>query len=100
MVFEHAALGKHLAEMLKAAGHAVPLNSPTLEINPEHPLIEHLALLNERESEAESTQEWVELLYEQALLNEAGTLEDPAGFVKRLNRLLLAQTEDKRIITL
>jgi len=100
LVFEHAALGKHLAEMLKAAGHAVPLNPPTLEINPDHALIERIAQFNERETEAENTQEWIELLYEQALLNEAGTLDDPAGFVKRLNRLLLESTDDRRIITL
>ncbi|MND01818.1 Chaperone protein HtpG [compost metagenome] len=33
--------------------------------------------------------DWAALLYEQALLAEGGTLEDPAGFVKRMNELLL-----------
>jgi molecular chaperone HtpG len=32
---------------------------------------------------------WAELLYEQALLSEGGQLPDPAGFVRRMNGLLL-----------
>ena len=34
--------------------------------------------------------EWAELLLEQAQLTEQGGLSDPASFVARLNRLLLA----------
>ena len=31
-----------------------------------------------------------QILFDQALLAEGGTLDDPAGFVKRLNQLMLA----------
>ena len=37
-------------------------------------------------------EDWSALLYEQALLAEGGQLDDPAGFVKRLNSLLLELT--------
>ena len=33
--------------------------------------------------------DWSHLLFEQSLLAEGGQLEDPAGFVKRLNSLML-----------
>ena len=33
--------------------------------------------------------DWTSLLFDQALLAEGGTLEDPAGFVKRMNQMLL-----------
>jgi len=33
--------------------------------------------------------DWSRILFDQALLAEGGQLEDPAGFVKRLNDLLL-----------
>jgi len=33
--------------------------------------------------------DWSHILFDQALLAEGGQLEDPAGFVKRLNELLL-----------
>ena len=34
--------------------------------------------------------DWANLLLEQATLAEGGTLDDPAGFVKRINGLMLA----------
>jgi molecular chaperone HtpG len=33
--------------------------------------------------------DWATLLFEQSLLAEGGQLEDPAGFVRRMNRLML-----------
>jgi HSP90 family molecular chaperone len=38
-------------------------------------------------------------LFEQARLAEGGTPDDPAGFVKRLNRLLLDMTDSRRVWT-
>jgi len=35
--------------------------------------------------------DWCHLLFDQAMLAEGGTLEDPASFVKRTNALLLAR---------
>jgi molecular chaperone HtpG len=40
----------------------------------------------------DDTAGWSRLLYDQALLAEGGHLEDPAGFVKRLNDMLLAMS--------
>ena len=34
--------------------------------------------------------EWVELLLDQALLAERGTLEDPNLFIRRMNQLLVS----------
>ncbi|MGL4351201.1 MAG: hypothetical protein ACRCT2_11670, partial [Plesiomonas shigelloides] len=34
--------------------------------------------------------DWVELLLEQAMLAERGSLEDPSAFVRRMNQLLMA----------
>ena len=56
-----------------------------LEINPEHPIVERL-----KTAEEGRFNDWSSLLFEQALLAEGGTLEDPAGFVRRVNGLMLA----------
>ncbi|MBL8511241.1 MAG: molecular chaperone HtpG [Betaproteobacteria bacterium] len=75
----------NLERLLKAAGQKVPTTKPILEINPTHPLVEKL---NSGVPEAEFG-DWSHLLLEQATLAEGGQLDDPAGFVKRLNMLML-----------
>jgi len=42
------------------------------------------------ETDDERFSEWATVLLDQAILAEGGQLEDPAGFVSRLNRLMLA----------
>ncbi|HSD59732.1 MAG TPA: molecular chaperone HtpG, partial [Burkholderiales bacterium] len=76
-------LGGHLERMLRAAGQKVPVSRPILEINPRHAVVQRL-----RNGE-ESFDDWATLLFEQALLSEGGQLEDPAAFVRRVNRLML-----------
>lgn len=75
----------HLQRMLQAAGQTVPVAKPILEINGEHPLI--LKLKTEQNDARFG--EWSHILFDQALLAEGGQLQDPAGFVKRVNQLLL-----------
>ena len=79
-------IGANLQRMLKAAGQNVPDSKPILEINPHHPLVLRL------KDEADETRfsDLAKVLFDQSLLAEGGRLEDPAGFVKRLNQLMLA----------
>ncbi len=75
-----------LQRMLKAAGQKVPMAKPILEINAEHPLVQRL----QAENEESRFNDFAGVLFDQSLLAEGGQLEDPAGFVKRLNQLMLA----------
>ncbi|SCK06267.1 molecular chaperone HtpG [Vogesella sp. LIG4] len=85
VVGEHD-MSAHLERMLKAAGQPVPEGAkPTLEINPEHVLVKRLAA----ESDDGRREDLAHVLYDQALLAEGGKLEDPAAFVKRINKLML-----------
>lgn len=84
-------LGEHdmalyMQQLLKQAGHEMPTTKPALEVNPGHPMLARL------EDETDETRfgEWSELLLDQAILAEGGQLEDPAGFVVRLNQLMVA----------
>ena len=85
VVVPEGAISSHLARMLKAAGQDVPKEKPILEINPDHPLIQRL----DAEADQALVGEWSQLLLDQSVLAEGGTLEDPASFVRRLNTLLL-----------
>jgi molecular chaperone HtpG len=77
-------LSPHLLRMLQAAGQEAPEVKPILEINPEHALIAKVQAADD-----EAFGEWAQLLLEQAMLAEGAALQDPASFVKRVNRLLL-----------
>ena len=77
-------MGGNLARILKAAGQKAPEMKPILEINPKHPAVMRLKYEETR------FDDWAHLLLEQATLAEGGTLEDPAGFVKRINDLMMA----------
>lgn len=79
-------MSAHLERLLKEAGQKVPENKkPVLEINPGHLLVKRLA----DETDENKVKELSTLLFEQALLAEGGKLDDPAGFVARMNALLL-----------
>ncbi|MEM9604378.1 MAG: molecular chaperone HtpG [Pseudomonadota bacterium] len=76
----------HMQQLLKQAGHDVPSSKPVLEINPEHAVVQRM----DAEPDEDRFGDWVSLLYDQAVLAEGGQLEDGAGFVRRLNDMLLS----------
>jgi molecular chaperone HtpG len=84
LVADENELSGNLLRMLKAAGQNAPESKPILEINPDHALVQRLKY------EDAKFNDWSHLLFDQASLAEGGTLSDPAGFVKRLNEMLLA----------
>ena len=86
VVVDRDAMSQHLQRLLKAAGQGAQgaPAAPILELNPEHPLVQRL------KGEADDRlADWAALLLEQATLAEGGALDDPAGFVRRINRMLL-----------
>lgn len=85
LVFADDEIGFQMRELLKASGHEAPKSVPSLELNDAHPLVRRL----ESEREEGSFEALAQLLLDQALLLEGQTLEDPAGFVKRMNGLLV-----------
>jgi molecular chaperone HtpG len=78
----------NLQRILKSVGQKVEQTKPILEINPRHLLLRKL----QSETEKIRFDDWCRVLFDQSLLAEGGQLEDPAGFVKRLNSLLLTMT--------
>ena len=84
LVADEHDLGMNLGRILKAAGQETPASKPMLEINPHHPAVQRL------KAEEKQFDDWAAVLFDQALLAEGGTLDDPASFVKRINQLMLA----------
>jgi len=93
LVADENDMGGNLSRILKAVGQKIPQAKPILEINSSHPMVKRL------EEERTRFADWSNLLFDQALLAEGGQLEDPAGFVRRMNELMLEMAgEASRII--
>ncbi|NLS53086.1 molecular chaperone HtpG [Hafnia alvei] len=75
-----------MAKLFAAAGQDAPEIKYIFELNPDHALVKRAA---DEQDEARFG-EWIELLLDQSLLAERGSLEDPNQFIKRVNDLLLA----------
>jgi molecular chaperone HtpG len=78
-------MSANLARVLKAVGQDAPMSKPSLEVNLDHPLVKRL----EAETDDGRFTDLALIIVDQAQLAEGGQLEDPAGFVGRLNRLML-----------
>jgi molecular chaperone HtpG len=74
-----------MQQLMKQAGQNVPSSKPTLEINIDHALFAKV----KAEKDDSKFNDWSNLIFDQAILAEGGQLEDPAGFVKKMNNLML-----------
>ncbi|MBL5829563.1 molecular chaperone HtpG [Serratia fonticola] len=79
-------MSTQMAKLFAAAGQAAPEVKYIFELNPEHVLVKRASDVGDNEQFAE----WIDLLLDQALLAERGTLEDPNQFIRRMNKLLSA----------
>ena len=84
VVGEHD-MGAQMRRILEQAGQELPDSKPVFEINPEHPLVVKL----DQEPDEDRFADLASILFDQASLAEGGTLEDPAAYVAKLNKLLL-----------
>ncbi|MDN3921171.1 molecular chaperone HtpG [Roseateles violae] len=82
IVVEEGDMSGHLARLLKQAGQQAPTSLPTLEINAEHALVKKL-------DTSAHFDDLANVIFDQAVLAEGGSLEDPAAYVRRVNAMLL-----------
>jgi len=84
----------YVERLLREAGRDVPKASRVFELNPEHPIVQGLkALVDRGEPEAARVADWVEILYDQALVAEGAPIEDPGAFARRITSLLSAASQ-------
>jgi molecular chaperone HtpG len=86
LVVDEYDMSLHMQRLFAAAGQAVPPSQPILEINPGHALIKRVEAVDGDEA---LVADYAALVFEQAMLAEGGTLDDPAAFIARMNRLLV-----------
>ena len=84
LVLEEHDMSAQMQQIMEAAGQYVPKAAPVLELNADHSLVNKL---NDITDDA-LFEDYAYLLFEQAQLAAGAPLEDAAGFVKRVNKLL------------
>ncbi len=77
-------MSTQMAKLFAAAGQKAPEIKYTFEINPDHQLVKRVADTQDDIAFGD----WVELLLDQALLAEKGSLSDPSKFIQTMNKLL------------
>ncbi len=80
-------MSTQMIKLMEAAGQSVPEVKPTFELNPSHPLVEHMNDMQDEQAFAD----WSDLLLQQALLSEKGSLADPSSFIKLMNKMLMTK---------
>lgn len=94
LVTPEGGLPPHMEAMFKAQNLSIPLTKRILEINPDHPIVENLRRLLLVKSDSPKISEWMELIYDQALIAEGSQVNDPALLAKRLTDLLTTASKD------
>ena len=84
LVSESFGMSRTMERIMKSAGQSLPPSKAVFEINPDHALVERL----QAETDEARFKDWVDVLYDQAVLAEGAQLEDPSAFVRRVNALL------------
>ncbi len=82
LVVGEGELSPQMAQMLKQMGQPVPDVKPTLEVNPNHPLIQRL-------DSSSQFDDLAQVIFDQAVLADGGQLDDPSAYLKRVNALLM-----------
>ena len=83
LVADNYDMGGNMERILQAIGQDAPTTKPILEINPDHAIVKQI------DADSELAEDWANVLFDQAALAEGASLNDPSGYVKRINKLLV-----------
>ncbi|MCE2573176.1 molecular chaperone HtpG [Motilimonas eburnea] len=78
-------MSTQMIKLMQSVGQTVPEQKPVFELNPDHSMVKHVADIQDEDTFTQ----WLNLLLDQAVLSEKGSLDDPSQFVRRINELLM-----------
>ncbi|MES2613933.1 MAG: molecular chaperone HtpG, partial [Bdellovibrionota bacterium] len=88
LVSDENGMSAHMERIMKASGQAMPTAKRILEVNPSHPLIKSLALQQSKGTDTTLLNDWIEVLYDTALLAEGNQVKNPGVFAKKLTKIM------------
>ena len=93
LVTDEGDLDPQMEKLLKSMGQELPPMKRVLEINPTHPLFASMNTLFEKDKKSATLEEYVRLLYDQALVLEGSKPKDPGAFSKLIAKLMVGNAE-------
>lgn len=95
LVAQEGGMDPQMEKLMKQMGQQMPENKRILELNPNHPLFEAMNSIFEKDQKAVALEEYISLLYNQALLLEGSKPKDPAAFASAVTKLMVKDAEGK-----
>jgi molecular chaperone HtpG len=89
LVADEHDMGAHMERLMKAMGQEVTASKPVLEINGNHRIFANLRAIYEKDPKSAHLEEWVRLLFDQAVIAEGRGVKDPVAYLRRVNELLI-----------
>ncbi len=93
LVTDEGDLDPQMEKLLKSMGQELPPMKRVLEINPAHPLFASMNTIFEKDKKSATLEEYVRLLYDQALVLEGSKPKDPGAFSKLIAKLMVDNAE-------
>ncbi len=93
LVGEEGDMDPQMEKLLQSMGQKIPENKRVLEINPSHPLFEAMKGVFDKEPKSMMLDEYIRMIYDQALLLEGSKPKDPAAFASAVTRLMVKNAE-------
>lgn len=78
----------YMEKILKSTGQEVPKVKRVLELNIEHPVVEKIKALFEKDRKNKDLHDYSKLIYDMALISEGSKIDNPSWFSKRVGDLL------------
>jgi molecular chaperone HtpG len=89
LVADEMGLNANMEKILKAMNQDVPEAKRILELNPDHPIMQVMTSMYEKNKEDAKLADYCELLFDQALLTEGSPIKDPLKFTKLVSELMV-----------
>jgi len=77
LVADDYGMNANMERIMKAMNQAVPESKRVLELNPDHPIVRVMGEMYKANANDERLLDYVDLLYDQALLTEGSPIKDP-----------------------
>lgn len=93
LVADEYGMNANMERILKAMNQDVPESKRILELNPDHPIMQIMQKLFDKDKTNAKLDDYCELLYDQALLTEGSPIKNPLRFTKLISELMVAEGE-------